>query len=82
MSSEKYKYEIGGLCVEMTAKQAERWNSGSTTNHDLRTIMVHDTGSDANDRSGRYVTLRRATNERLEPTLAKMLDGSSANLTG
>lgn len=31
-------YEIGGVCVQMTAEQAERWNSGETNEQDMLLI--------------------------------------------
>ncbi len=69
------QYEIGGVCVEMTDAQAERWNSASTTLADLRTVLVHIAGGP----HGRYVTLRRATSTRLEPEIAAMMSGAAAN---
>lgn len=69
-------YEIGGVSVSMTGSQAARWNSGVTTRYDLRTVMVAipERGNQA-----RYITLRRAMNERLEPEVAIMLAGMPAN---
>ena len=75
----KTKYEIGGVSVEMTPAQAQRWNSGDTTEHDLNTVAVSipETGNQS-----RGITLRRATNERLEPVVARMMDGMPANRCG
>lgn len=71
----KHKYEIGGLCVEMTVSQAERWNSGSATARDLADIQVHIPSGP----HGRYITMRRALNERLEPEASAQLSGMPAN---
>ena len=71
------QYEIGGVCVEMTAAQAGRWNTGDTTCSDLRRIAVHVpiVGNDC-----RTITLRRATNSRLEPVIAAAIENQVANL--
>lgn len=83
------RYEIGGVCVEMTEAQAARWNAGDTTEHDLDTVRAslpdrYEVLPSGN--SGRMVeasstiTLRRATNESLSPETASMMDGMPANL--
>lgn len=65
---------LGGLLVEMTPEAAGRWNEGETTDHDLRTSRVW-IGND--DGTGKWITLRRATNSRLEPTIAAAVCDSS-----
>jgi len=75
----KAEYEIGGLSVTMTNAQADRWNSGRTTDSDLRTILVA-IPQPVND--ARYITLRRALNSRLERMVSSMLDGMPANRCG
>ena len=82
MTLEKAKvadHEIGGLCVKMTAAQAERWNSGDITERDLNMVTV---AIPEPQNQARYLTLRRATNERLEPETAKQMDGRPANRCG
>jgi hypothetical protein len=73
------QHEIGGISVVMTQAQADRWNSGDTTVADLNSVSVAipEPGNQA-----RYITLRRATNSRLEPEISRMMDGSSANRIG
>lgn len=34
MNAKINEYEIGGICVRMTAKMAERWNAGDWTDAD------------------------------------------------
>lgn len=69
-------YEIGGLRVEMTAAAAGRWNCGDTTDSDLDASRV-----DVSDGRGtRTITLRRATNVRLERECATQMRNSPANL--
>ena len=72
------KYEIGGLCVEMTTAQANRWNAGKTTESDLSriSVAVPEPGNHC-----RYITLRRALNSRLEPTIFSAMDSMPANPT-
>lgn len=72
-------HEIGGVCVTMTAAQADRWNSGATSERDLDTITV---GIPEPQNQARYMTLRRATCERLEPETAREMDGRPANRCG
>lgn len=92
------RYEIGGISVEMTEAQAERWNSGDTTDYDLDTIRVslpdeYAQQSSVRDgevvmhaprlvRSSRQISLRRAVNRRLSPETASAMDGMPANLIG
>lgn len=73
------KHEIGGVVVDMTAKQADRWNRGQTTSRDLRTIRVSIPLPGNHSRS---ITLRRATNDRLEPVVSLMLAFRTANRIG
>ncbi len=73
----KKQYEIGGVCVEMTQAQADRWNIGDTTERDLNSVTV---AIPEPQNQARYITLRRATNARLEPQIADMMDGMPANL--
>jgi hypothetical protein len=63
---------IAGQVVEMTSAAADRWNSGCPTLRDLRMSKVW-VGHPSLDGSGRWITLRRATNDRLEPKLSAML---------
>jgi hypothetical protein len=63
---------IAGQLVEMTPGAVERWNSGCPTDYDLRRSRVW-VGAPALDGTGKWITLRRATNERLEPELAGIL---------
>jgi len=72
-------HEIGGVCVYMTASQAERWNAGGTTERDLDVVHV---AIPVRQYPTRYMTLRRATNDKLEPDLAQMMDGMPANRCG
>ena len=65
---------LGGLLVEMTPEAAGRWNEGSTTATDLRNSRVW-IGND--DGTGKWITLRRATNARLEPEVAAAICDSS-----
>jgi hypothetical protein len=65
---------LGGLLVQMTPEAAGRWNAGETTDHDLRTSKVW-VGND--DGTGKWITLRRATNARLEPMIAAAVCDSS-----
>ena len=69
-------YEIGGLSVSMSPAQAERWNCGDTTDHDLRTVIV---AIPEPHNQARYISLRRATSKRLEPEIAAAMDGACAN---
>ena len=79
MKTEKAVYEIGGVYAVMTAAQATRWNSGDTTDLDLDTATVAIPEA---DNQTRYVSLRRATNARLEPATAEMLFGMPAYRCG
>lgn len=72
-------HEIGGVCVKMTAAQAERWNSGNTSLRDLDTVTVVIPEP---QNQARYMTLRRAMNLRLEPETTRMMDGMPANRCG
>lgn len=69
-------YEIGGILVAMTPEQARAWNCGDISDSQCGRILAHDPTGD-----GRYLTLRRATNPRLEPVISGMLDGMPANAT-
>jgi len=62
-------YEIGGVHVSMSKKQADRWNSGSTTASDLRQARVFIPEIDGY----REISLQRACNARLEPQTASVL---------
>lgn len=78
MAKHEYgQYEIGGVYIRMTTAQATRWNHGETTSSDLDRIYVAITEP---QNQARYISLRRATNCRLEPTISQMLDGMPANL--
>lgn len=82
MAREKAKvadFEIGGLCVKLTEAQAARWNAGDTTEHDLNAITV---AIPEPQNQARYITLRRATNARLEKEIANAMHGSAANRCG
>jgi len=81
-TKKKFTFEIGGVCVTMTQEQADRWNSGSLTASDLRSVCVAIPYTENGMPQCRHVTLRRATNHRLEPETASMMDGCSANLVG
>ena len=72
----KKRYEIGGLTVEMTEAQAQRWNAAKTTKNDYRTIMV-SIPEPVN--SSREITLRRACCEKLKPSIANQIVGMPAN---
>ena len=72
-------FEIGGICVKMTEAQAARWNNGDITTHDLNTIIV---SIPEPQNQARYITLRRATNTRLEKKIANTINDSSANRCG
>lgn len=78
-------YEIGGVCVRMTADQAERWNGGDTTDDDLDSVNIclpdeYEVRRDGN--SGRIlhaasrITLRAALDDA---ELSRMMDGMPAN---
>lgn len=75
----KQDYEICGYIVEMTPGAAARWNEGNLTEWDLRNSILHV--PEPWPLPGRYITLRRATCERLEPEIAKVLNGFPANRT-
>ena len=68
----KQQQTIAGQLVEMTPGAVERWNSGCPTDYDLRRSRLW-VNSPAWDGTGKWITLRRATNERLEPVLAGIL---------
>lgn len=68
-------YEIGGVHVEMTPYQADRWNSGQTSQSDLRNVIVYVPKP---GNQYRQMTLRRALS-RLEPDVCSMLLGMPAN---
>jgi hypothetical protein len=72
----KRNYEIGGLCTEMTEAQAARWNAGEFTTADLRDVMIA-IPQPVND--VRFITLRRAMNEKLEKEVAAQIEGMPAN---
>lgn len=72
MNRKLHVCEIGGVSTWMTRQQVERWNTGSLTNHDLRTVQVHCAATN------RTMTLRRATNPKLEYELANMMWNMSA----
>ncbi len=70
-------YNIGGLAVQMTPGAAARWNAGETTRSDLaRCRVIVDAGAPW----AREVSLARATNRRLEPEVADMMDSMYATL--
>jgi hypothetical protein len=75
----KADFEIGGVHVVMTANQASRWNEGNVTNHDLDSVRVF-IPQPVNDY--REITLRRATNEKLEPEISEMMHGCEARQIG
>lgn len=70
-------YEIGGLRVDMTQSQANRWNEGETTPADLDTASV---SIPTPGNHSRYVSLRRATNAKLEPIAAAQMRNQTAIL--
>lgn len=65
------RYEIGGVCVMMTSTAAKRWNDGTATERDLDASEVY-VYVEAKQ-TERKLTLRRATNSRLEPGLAEVM---------
>ena len=69
-------YEIGGIHVEMTEGAAARWNAGCPTEHDLRTSRAF---LPEPQNQYREISLRRATNRKLEPETASQIDSISAN---
>ena len=73
------KYEIGGVSVEMTQEQADRWNGGESTERDLDDAVVSIPEPQL---QSRQVSLRRATNADMEPEVAAMIDGNPANFIG
>jgi hypothetical protein len=75
----KADFEIGGVHVAMTEKQAARWNEGNLTDSDLDNVRVF-VPQPVNDY--REITLRRATNEKLEPEISEMMHGCEARQTG
>jgi len=75
----KADFEIGGIHVVMTEKQAARWNEGNVSDSDLDGVKVF-IPEPVN--SYREITLRRATNTRLEPEISQMMFGSRANQAG
>jgi hypothetical protein len=70
------RYEIGGMCVDMTEGAAKRWNSGDATTHDLAKsrVFIPRAGNQCD-----AISLRRATNSRLAPEVAVQLFGMPAN---
>jgi hypothetical protein len=75
----KADFEIGGVHVIMTTKQATRWNDGNLTDYDLDSVRVF-IPQPVNDY--REITLRRATNEKLEPEISEMMHGCEARQIG
>lgn len=71
----KSEYLIGGIVVEMTPAQADRWNSGKISRKDLDTIQVF---LPEPQNQYRVLTLRRATNSRLEPQISDQILGNEA----
>ena len=69
------EYEIGGVCVYMTKAQAKRWNTGDITDRDLNTVRVFIPKP---QNSYREISLRRATNQRLEPVCASLMEDTPA----
>jgi len=72
-------HEIGGVSVVFTRAQADRWNAACTTKRDLSAIKV---AIPVANNDCRYISLRRATNARLEPVVAAMLLNRAANRIG
>lgn len=70
------RYEIGGVCVLMTSTAANRWNDGTPTERDLDASEVY-VYVEA-EQAERKLTLRRATNSRLEPGLAEVMQDRPA----
>lgn len=68
------RYEIGGVCVMMTSTAAKRWNDGTPTERDLDASEVYVEAK----QTERKLTLRRATNSRLEPGLAEAMQDRPA----
>lgn len=64
------RWVIGGLNVDMTAGAAKRWNDGEPTTRDLDRSYVHIPEA---DNHARTISLRRATNAKLEPEVSLML---------
>lgn len=93
MSDAINEYEIGGLCVRMTAEQAQRWNSGNWTDEDDQTALValpdeYAQGSSVRDgevvlhspqltRTSEEITMAEAENRGLHE---KYMEGMPANL--
>lgn len=83
--SNAVEYKIGGMHVVMSPLQALRWNSGETTEHDLRKIRVLLPDVYQIRKGGRMIgcgksiTMRRALNKRLSPKTHARLVGYPAN---
>lgn len=67
------EYLIGGYSVHMTDQQAARWNAGTMTLAEMGRITLTDHNDQTKET--RTITLRRATNEKLEPHWSRWLDG-------
>ena len=85
------EYEIGGVCVKMTREQADRWNSGGTSELDMLEIEVviptrRGCSSSVIDgevvvKDGMPTTKHMALCEALgDAELSEMMDGMSAKL--
>jgi hypothetical protein len=67
------RYEIGGIICELTDAQVARWNDGTITAGMMARIMVCVPGN-----PDRYITMRRATSERIEPEISSVMNGCGA----
>lgn len=73
-------YQIGPLTVEMPAGAAARWNAGRLTRNDMDRGRVLIPDTERGLPITRRITLRRATNEKLEPDISVILDEERASL--
>lgn len=96
--AQKAAFVIGGYIAYMTQAQADRWNRGTSTRHDLRTVEVglpdeYEQDSHVCDgeivmspprmvASSRTITLARALNSRLSPETEEAMAGQPAYRCG
>lgn len=74
-------YEIGGVCVTMTAAQAEAWNRGDLTNEAMAGAYVSIPRRSQDLPHEDFVPLATVVHDDTEGLYSQYMDGSPANLT-